>query len=301
MPQNHFNAQRLLGSLYLGDSNTQPTTLPLVNNSVDGLALGSGAVATSGARAIAIGNSYASGADALALQIGNNTNSYGAQSANSIAIGYQAKATASNAIALGQSSVCSAYSGTAIGFGAVAQIGNYATAIGRSTTCSASCGTALGNGSNASSTRFGIISHAAGTFSTSGDAQESFSVARKQTTDAAPSSLLLDGATSTYKCGIIPNYAAWVFEGHIVGKTTGAGNAVAIKVSGLIKRGANAGATALVGTPSVSIVAADSALSTATATIVADTTNGALDIQVTGVAATTINWVAALKTTEVTF
>lgn len=301
MPANHFNASPTNGSLYLGDSNSIPTTLPLVSNATDGLALGAGAIASTGTRAFALGNSYASGSDALALQIGNNSSSYGATASNALAIGYQARASSTYSIAIGQGCSALVYGSVAIGSAALSQIGNYATAIGRLTTCSASCGTALGNGSNVSSTRFGVISHASGTFTTSGDAQESFSVARRQTTDATATSLLLDGLTATYKCGTIPNNSAWVFEGHIVGKTSGAGSAIALKVSGAIKRGGNASTTALVGTPSVSVVAADSALSSATASVSADTTNGTLDILVSGVAATPIDWVIGLKTTEVTF
>ena len=45
---------------------------------------------------MALGGSYASGADSFAAAIDNNTASYGATGANSIAIGYLAKALAQN-------------------------------------------------------------------------------------------------------------------------------------------------------------------------------------------------------------
>jgi len=301
MPQQNFNASSINGSLYLGDSNAQPTTMPLVSGSVDGLALGTGAIAMTGARAIAIGNSRATGSDSLAMQIGDNTSSYGASGANSIAIGQTSKASAQNSIALGANTQATNFGCVAIGYSSIAQTGAYAVAIGRSNTASADHSTCLGAYSSVPWGRVGVIAHASGRFTANGDAQEGFSVARIQTTNATATSLLLDGATSTLKCGQLPNNSAWAIEGLLVAKTSGAGNALAIRITGLIKRGANAAATSVVGSPSVTVMAADAALASATASLNADTTNGALDVQVSGVAATTLNWVFSFKTSEVTY
>lgn len=301
MPQQNFNSNQINGSLFLGDSNTQPTVLPVVSGSTDGLAIGSGAIAATGSRAIALGNSRASGADSIALQIGDNTTIYGAQAANTIAMGYQAKATSASALAIGQSCTATSFGSTALGYAATAQTGSFAVAIGRLTVSAAFGGIALGVSSNVSSNRYGVLSHAAGQFSASGDAQESLSVARIQTSNATPTSLLLDGTTTSLKCGQLNNSSAWVFEALVVGKTAGAGNAVAFKIAGLIKRGANAAATSLVGSPTITVIAADAALASATASVNADTTNGALDILVSGIAATTMTWVGSIKTAEVTF
>lgn len=65
-----------------------------------------------------------------------------------------------------------------------------------------------------------------------------------------------------------------------------------------MKRDANAGTTALIGSVSKTVlaetnVAWDAAVS-------ADTTNGSILIQVTGEAAKTIRWVAVVQTVEVT-
>ena len=57
----------------------------------------SGSQAT-GNGAMALGGSYASGTDSFAAAIGINTSSYGATGANSVAIGYVAKATSSYSI-----------------------------------------------------------------------------------------------------------------------------------------------------------------------------------------------------------
>ena len=54
-----------------------------------------------GSYATALTNSYASGADSLAAAITNNTSTYGATGANSIAIGQQAKSTGIGSVAIG--------------------------------------------------------------------------------------------------------------------------------------------------------------------------------------------------------
>jgi hypothetical protein len=61
------------------------------------------------------------------------------------------------------------------------------------------------------------------------------------------------------------------------------------------------GTTVLIGTPMLNRVAASSGASAWSIAITADTSNGGLAITVTGVAGTTIRWVAKLETTEVTF
>lgn len=301
MPQQNFNAPRLNGSLYLGDSNAQPTIIPVVSASTDGIALGSGAIAMTSARAMALGNSRASGVDSLAVQIGDNTSTYGASGANSLALGQTSKASAQNTVALGANTQATNFGCVAIGYSSVAQTGAYAVAIGRSNTASGDQSTCLGAYASVPWGRTGVIAHASGRFTTNGDAQEGFSVARIQTTNATATSLLLDGSTTSLKCGTLPNNAAWAIEGLLVAKTSGAGNALAMRITGLIKRGANAAATSIVGSPSVTVMAADAALASATASLSADTTSGALDVQVSGVAATTLNWVFSFKTSEVTF
>ena len=67
-------------------------------------------------RSTAITNSYASGANSFAAAIANNTSSYGATGASSVAMGYQAKVTTNNGIAIGWRASCTAGSvATAIG------------------------------------------------------------------------------------------------------------------------------------------------------------------------------------------
>ena len=58
----------------------------------------------------------------------------------------------------------------------------------------------------------------------------------------------------------------------------------------LAKRGTGAASTSIVGSPTLTSDFGDTALSAATATIAADTTNGGINIRATGIAATTIVW-----------
>jgi hypothetical protein len=95
-------------------------------------ALGYNAVAAgSGGNATALTNSYASGADSFAAAITNNTSSYGATGANSIAMGYQAKATGSTngSVAIGHNAQATSRETVAIGSSAYAS-GSGGVALG---------------------------------------------------------------------------------------------------------------------------------------------------------------------------
>jgi trimeric autotransporter adhesin len=72
-------------------------------------------VGSSGAGAVAIGRAYASGTDSFATTIGDNTATYGATGANSIAIGQLSKATAANSIAIGDTAISTTANQIALG------------------------------------------------------------------------------------------------------------------------------------------------------------------------------------------
>jgi trimeric autotransporter adhesin len=98
-------------------------------NGIKSSALGVLAVA-SGTNATALTNSYASGTDSFAAAIANNTSTYGATGANSVAIGELAKATGANSFACGNSAIASSAHGVAIGDRAEATGTQYSVAIG---------------------------------------------------------------------------------------------------------------------------------------------------------------------------
>jgi hypothetical protein len=100
---------------------------------------------------------------------------------------------------------------------------------------------------------------------------------------------------------ILPNNSAYYFKGRIIAGVTGGGDTSGWTFEGLIKRGANAASTTLVGDINTVLVGRDSGASDWSFTATADTTNGGLRITVTGQASTTIRWVCKIETTEMTF
>ena len=85
----------------------------------------------------------------------------------------------------------------------------------------------------------------------------------------------------------------------VTARDTTSGVLAVWEVKGGIRRGANAASTTLVGTPVIDRIAYDSGASAWAVAVVADTTNGGVQFQVTGAAATNIHWVANMTTIEV--
>ena len=247
----------------------------------------------------AIGKSYASGTDSFAAAIANNTSSYGATGANSIAMGDRAKATATYATAIGTSVTASQGDGAvAMGSSSTASgLGSFAT--GYLNIASGHYSQAIGYGANTASI-YGKLAKSSGYFSNYADMQAGILVVVAATTDATPKALTSNkAAASTNNQVILPNNSAYAFSGTIVARqqaSTGTACA-AWKVEGLIRREGSAGTTVLVNS-------ATTVLDNTPAwgmTLSADTTNGGLKIEVTGAAATNIRWVATINTSEVTY
>jgi hypothetical protein len=135
-----------------------------------------------------------------------------------------------------------------------------------------------------------------------GSCQSATLVLGKQTTDATATVLTCDGsAGGTVNQVIMPNNSAYYFKGSVIANVTGAANGASWSFEGSIMRGANAASTVLIGTPVLNRVGATAGATAWNIALTADTTNGGLAVTVTGVAATTIRWVAKLETTEVTY
>lgn len=199
-------------------------------------------------------------------------------------------ASDSYAVALGTSNTSSAIAAFSAGSGNTAS-GTYSSVPGGSgNTAGGSYSTA--SGIDASSPRYGQRAHAAGGFATAGDAQTSVLVARKQTTDATPTELALDGGTTYFT---ITSDVAYLVEISLIGRKTTANTNGAYTWTGVVVN--DGGTTSILGTPSVTVVYEDDAAWDFAVT--ADDTNDRLAMKVTGVAATTINWVATIRVTEV--
>jgi len=146
-------------------------------------------------------------------------------------------------------------------------------------------------GGNYGTTRglIGAYAYANGRFAADGDAQVIGQVVRKATTDATPAVLTADaGAAGATNIMVLPNSSVYGFTAKVW--AISGSNAGYWEVRGTMYRGANAAATALIGTTTVQAFGVSAALSTAVVDVIADTTNGGAVIQVTGIAATNINW-----------
>lgn len=136
----------------------------------------------------------------------------------------------------------------------------------------------------------------------SGASQAALLILGRITTDATPAVLSSNNSPATNNNQVtLFNDSAYSFSGEVIAGVTGAGNTARWVISGAIKRGANPAATALVGTPTVTMTHFDAGAATWVVAVTANTTTGSLAITVTGAAATTIRWVAKIETTEMTF
>jgi len=197
--------------------------------------------------------------------------------------------------------------------------GTWSVAVGGLTSSATGVGSFVGGGyvNTASGQYSSIVSGARGTtraingnfvFSpvipiadASGVSQAALLVLGVQTTDATATALRSDtSAAGTTNQVILPNNSAYFFTGEVVSGVTGGGDTKGWTIEGVIKRGANAAATTLVGVTVMSSYA-DLGAATWTIGVTADTTNGGLRVTFTGQASTTIRTVCQLRTTEMTY
>lgn len=269
----------------------------------------SGSQAVTGAGAMALGGSYASGADSFAAAVANNTSSYGALSQSGLAIGQNAKASASYAAAIaGIFNTASGLGSLALGgYGQTIASGDGAVAIGGGINATGAVAAArnafaLGDSAHVPTVRGKFAFSSDGAF-VQGGSQYGNVVLRRQTTDATASTLGSDGAVGGANNQVIlPNNSAFAFAGRVIARQQAAGGSdyAAWEIKGAIIRGANAASTTL-GSFNINKLSATAGASAWTIGLSADTTNGGLAITATGAAATNIRWVATVQTSEVTY
>lgn len=225
---------------------------------------------------VAIGNgAYASGASGTAIGQGATA------SANSTANGVSSSATSS--------SVAEGLYANASGLYSIA-IGSYTVASGVRSIC-------LGDQAGATVSKMSFKTNAV--FSGQSDAQAGKFILMRQTTDATPLVLsATNAAASTSNILILPNNGTYAFKGTVVAKDATTLDSAMWEVTALMKRGANASLTTVVGS-TVTKVFADTAAAAWTIALTADTTNGGGTITVTGEAAKTIRWVSNIDSAEV--
>jgi hypothetical protein len=215
-------------------------------------------------------------------------------------------ASGTTSVLCGGQSNTSSGTGSVVG-GGVINIANTtgATVVGGyQNTANSGMGTVVGGryGNTRSITGYLVFPAQNGAITGSGGvSQSAMLIVGKQTTDATATALTCDGAAAgTTNQVILPNNSAYFFRGEVISGVTGGGNTKGWTIEGVIKRGANAAATTLVGVTVLSSYG-DAGAATWTIAVTADTTNGGLRVTFTGQAATTIRTVCQIRTTEMTF
>ena len=240
-------------------------------------------------------NRNSAAADWSTIGGGNKNSIPAAASYGTIAGGtgnsFSASGTSSNVIGGGSNNLCGAFASSVLGGSGNQATGSYSSSV------SGVLGATRGI---TASTVFSAIQGfgQAGV----GNSQSALLTIGKQTTDATATVITSDGgAAGTTNQVILPNNSAYYFRGELIAGVTGGGDTKGWFIEGVIKRGANAAATSIVGTATVTSNYANAGASTWAVTATADTTNGGLKITVTGQASTTIRWVAQIRTTEMTY
>ena len=161
---------------------------------------------------------------------------------------------------------------------------------------SAAAGVTLAAGNDSMAEFPGEVAVSGIDFGGTADAKVSVFNAAIETTDATPTEL----ETTTGAFVVLANDSSYLFQLGVVARNTATDTETAsFTVIGTIRRGANAAATAVVGTPTVTVVAQDTGTTTWTCAFTADTTNGRPAVTVTGEAAKTIRWCASANMTKV--
>lgn len=286
-------------------SNTQ------VASGVSSFLAGNGNTA-SGSYSSAIGYLNASsGAYSSAIGYGNiasNTFSYTfgssctASNANAIAMGNRAKATGDSSICLGNyyyaDSTASGQNSIVLGYGTASA--NRSMALGFSALVANASSTAIGDYSNTFST-IGRIALSGGSLGNAGDNQKSVVSYRQRTTDATPTILTTNNATTFGDNAgsqlALQNQQVMRFKGSITAKKSGTTDIAVWDIDGVLVRGANAASTVLT-VGNVNVVTNIPAWVTPTLAANTSVNVGGLLITITGVIATNIQWFAAIDTVE---
>ena len=271
------------------DLSTSRGAADRVASGADSINMGTDSTA-SGSSSIALnGNGF--GNNSLAIQSGTTSNT------RAIAIGNNATASGVQALSISTYTAATASGNYSVALMSATASGLFSMSVGESATASGGNDFAFGYRTSTQSIRARQSrGHA---FSVSGDCQKSEFFLSVRTTGNTATTLTVEGAAaSSNNQVILSNQSAYRFKGTIIGKQSGSTNASVWDVDGFIVRGANAAATTL-NVSNVTLVQNTPAWGTPT--LAADTTNGGLRVQVTGAAATNIQWTAVIETTEVIY
>lgn len=247
----------------------------------------------SGAASVVIGsNNTANATNAVA--IGSSCSATGS---NSLAVGSTSSATGNGAVAVGSSATAGGMNSLATSGGTASA--DYALCHGANCTADGQYGLVTGRYAQARAV-YGATARTAFLLAVAGDAQSQEYVLMSDTTDATPEAMTTNNAAAAASNQVVlPNTSAYMVTGEVVARQNSTGDCKSWTFSALIKRGANAASTALVGTPTVTSPYADAGASAWALAITANTTTGSLAVGITGEASKSIKWAAQVRSIEV--
>lgn len=252
------------------------------------------------------------GANAVDLQMGRSSADRVASGTYSVVMGYNNKASANYATSFGtdnQSTGTASFSAGSLntasgaygfvgGYGCQA-VGNIAVALGYQNLAGGDYAIALG----AQATTRGVIGAFAWTSNSLavGRTQTERFVLRAVTTNNTPAAASTNGGALTTNNGVVlPDNASYYCRIRVLARNTANGDSKSWTCTALIRRGTGAASTVMIGAPVIASDFGDASLSAAAVALTANTAVGALDVTVTGIAATNIHWAAHAETLEVT-
>lgn len=147
----------------------------------------------------------------------------------------------------------------------------------------------------------GAVVHASGRFAANGDAQAGRYTLRIATSNATPAVLTADAAGTPVAANSLTlgGFNAYSIKARVIVRNTSTNECAAWEVSAIAKRGNFPADTSIVGTPTITSLGGDAALSAASIAVSANTTLGSVAFTVTGIASTNLRWVALVETVEV--
>jgi len=226
--------------------------------------------------------------------------------AGSTCFGYAGSATGSYAVSLGRSHFAGGSDSAAVGGYASSTSGSYSAIIGSYIGYAlADHSIVLGGSRGQTGTVVGrcvIPACDSPIANTNYVSQSSILLCGRQTTDATTTSLGSDNTTvDANNILTLTDNSAFYVKGSCIAAVTAGGDTKAWTFEAVIKRGAGAGTTTLVGSAVKNVIAYDSGAASWDIDIVADATYGGIRVEVTGAASTTIRWVTKFESTETAY
>jgi hypothetical protein len=276
-----------------GTTNTASALVSTVGGGSTNTARSQGSVVGGGENNIA---GDAGAANARCTVGGGDTNVASGQE-STVAGGNQNQATGTQAtIGGGDGNTASATESTVGGGNGNIASGVQSTVSGGGSNTASAQQSCVPGGGNAIADKYGQIAWSGcNLFATQGDAQSSWFMLRRATTDATPADLFLDGTSLR---ATIASGKSWMFQIMLVARKDDGLTSI-YKSEGLITN--VAGTTSMPAAATTTEIFDGITLPATPVVVTADNANDSLNINVTGVAATNIRWVARVAIVEVNY